>query len=85
MKSIKQALTERFYTWEDARQLAEEDPEIDLANATNPYSPNTYLEEDVAGADAAEQQRQQVEESAQGQIDPSTLPKTPESHPAART
>ncbi|KAJ0167689.1 54S ribosomal protein L4, mitochondrial [Colletotrichum tanaceti] len=31
MKAIKHVLTERFYVWEDARKLAEEDPEIDLS------------------------------------------------------
>jgi hypothetical protein len=29
-KAIKHALTERYYSWEDARKLAESDPEIDI-------------------------------------------------------
>ena len=30
MKAIKQVLTERWYSWEDARKLAEKDAEVDL-------------------------------------------------------
>jgi large subunit ribosomal protein L47 len=30
MKAIKQALTERFYAWEDARKLASADPTISV-------------------------------------------------------
>ena len=29
-KAIKYALTERWYAWEDAWKLAQEDPEVDL-------------------------------------------------------
>lgn len=41
MKSIKTALTERWYVWEDARKAASKDPEIDLnADLQNPaYKP----------------------------------------------
>lgn len=53
MKSIKHALTERYYTWEDARELAEEDPEVDLANVTNPYNPSTYFADEVASSEPA--------------------------------
>ncbi|KAH6659759.1 mitochondrial 39-S ribosomal protein L47 (MRP-L47)-domain-containing protein [Truncatella angustata] len=77
MKSIKQALTERFYAWEDARQLAEEDPEVDLANAANPYTPRNYFEEEVTGSEALGA----VQETA----DLSALPKAPEGEPVART
>ncbi|KAI1306866.1 mitochondrial 39-S ribosomal protein L47 (MRP-L47)-domain-containing protein [Xylaria venustula] len=45
MRAIKHALTERWYLWEDARALAETDPEIDLNNVQNPYAPKDYLEE----------------------------------------
>jgi large subunit ribosomal protein L47 len=51
MKSVKQALTERFYTWEDARELAKADPEINLKNHANPYNPSTYFEEGVAASE----------------------------------
>lgn len=83
MKSVKQALTERFYTWEDARQLAENDPEVDLASTTNPYKPSNYFEDDVVAAEATGEQKHHAEESAPGTI--STSPKTPESQPVART
>lgn len=39
MKAIKHTLTERYYVWEDAYQLASEDPEIDLSNRKKPYTP----------------------------------------------
>ncbi|KAK9771322.1 putative Large ribosomal subunit protein uL29m [Seiridium cardinale] len=84
MKSIKHALTERYYTWEDARQLAEEDPEIDLANPTSPYNPSTYFE-DAADSNIMEADAAELEKPAQETIDPSTLPKTPSSQPEART
>lgn len=44
MRGIKHVLTERFYAWEDARKLAEQDPEIDLSNPENPYKPSSFLE-----------------------------------------
>ncbi|KAI3318637.1 MRP-L47-domain-containing protein [Xylariaceae sp. AK1471] len=45
MRSIKHALTERWYLWEDARKLAEKDPEVDLSNTQSPFTPKDYLEE----------------------------------------
>ncbi|KAI0206344.1 mitochondrial 39-S ribosomal protein L47 (MRP-L47)-domain-containing protein [Astrocystis sublimbata] len=49
MGSIRHALTERWYVWEDARKLAEKDPEIDLSNVRSPFTPTGYLEEhDIA-------------------------------------
>ncbi|KAK5628383.1 hypothetical protein RRF57_004098 [Xylaria bambusicola] len=44
MKAIKHTLTERWYLWEDARALAETDPEIDLSNAKSPYTPQDSYE-----------------------------------------
>ncbi|KAI1265545.1 mitochondrial 39-S ribosomal protein L47 (MRP-L47)-domain-containing protein [Xylariaceae sp. FL1019] len=41
MKAIKHALTERWYVWEDARTLAETDPEVDLGNVSSPYIPRS--------------------------------------------
>jgi large subunit ribosomal protein L47 len=43
-RSIKHVLTERYYTWEEARQLAEEDPEIDLSGNGPVYTPAASLE-----------------------------------------
>jgi large subunit ribosomal protein L47 len=90
MKSIKQVLTERFYTWEDARLLAEQDPEIDLANTTHPYNPITYFEEDVADSQVLEvenagQEKQPLEKPLQATIDLSPQPEAPDSQPVTRT
>ncbi|KAI1807150.1 MRP-L47-domain-containing protein [Daldinia bambusicola] len=85
MKSIKHALTERFYVWEDARKLAETDPEIDLTNTERPYIPSSYLDEEIQSTapveevqqEASEQEQQQQQESekpAAETVDPSTLP-----------
>lgn len=56
MKAIKHTLTERYYTWEDAAQVAQEDPEIDLqAEDGQIYKPSAYEEEhDVPDAWATE-------------------------------
>lgn len=46
MRSIKHALTERFYTWEDAVDIARSDPEIDLdAQDGQVYKPSAYEDE----------------------------------------
>lgn len=47
MKSIKHALTERYYTWEDAAQAAQSDPEINLQaqEGQDVYTPSTYEDE----------------------------------------
>ncbi|KAK2040290.1 MRP-L47-domain-containing protein [Colletotrichum somersetense] len=47
MKAIKHVLTERFYVWEDARKLAEEDPEVDLSGEGEAYTPLSAYEEDL--------------------------------------
>ncbi|OHW96799.1 50s ribosomal protein l4 [Colletotrichum incanum] len=47
MKAIKHVLTERFYVWEDARRLAEEDPEVDLSGEGEAYTPLSGYEEDL--------------------------------------
>lgn len=46
MRSIKHALTERFYTWQDAVEVAKEDPEINLEGSEGEvYNPSSYEEE----------------------------------------
>ncbi|KAI1081739.1 MRP-L47-domain-containing protein [Whalleya microplaca] len=70
MKAIKHALTERFYLWEDARRLAEKDPEIDLTSRRNPYTPADYLEEQVEGnTDGTEAEALGALEGQQGSPD----------------
>ena len=47
LRAIRQALTERYYTWEDAVEVAKSDPEINLEGAEGEvYMPRAY-EEDV--------------------------------------
>jgi large subunit ribosomal protein L47 len=46
-RGIKHVLTERYYTWEEARQLAEKDPEIDLSGNGPAYTPASSLEVSV--------------------------------------
>lgn len=48
MKSIKFALTERFYVWEDAVKVARDDPEINMDGGENEaYNPSAY-EDDIS-------------------------------------
>ncbi|KAM0432756.1 hypothetical protein ACHAPT_004458 [Fusarium lateritium] len=45
-RAIKHALTERFYTWQDAVEVASGDPEINLGAANGQvYTPSAYEEE----------------------------------------
>jgi len=91
MRSIKHALTERWYAWEDARKLAESDPEIDLDNVQSPFTPKDYLEPESTpehALEGAEQNNQtgqapaafMAEEPAPAKpnnIDPSAIPSQP--------
>ena len=46
MRAIKHALTERFYTWEDAVEVAMSDPEIDFIGGEGQvYKPSAYEDE----------------------------------------
>lgn len=45
MRNIKHALTERWYAWEDAVELAKTDPEVDMSGQGNAYTPIEYLEQ----------------------------------------
>lgn len=83
MKAIKHTLTERYYAWEDARELAEKDPEIDLSGEGNPYTPRDYLEEETEqlalDPETAAQQGDKKfmeEKPATKSIDPSSISKT---------
>ncbi|EPQ65396.1 BgtA-20946 [Blumeria graminis f. sp. tritici] len=50
-RAIKHVLTERWYSWTEAKDLAKEDPEINLSGTGPTYCPREYLEvEDVASA-----------------------------------
>ncbi len=98
MKAIRHTLTERFYLWEDARKLAESDPEIDLGNTVEAYKPRSYLEEEEAAVDGENQGTGEGQQLHEGQapeteadpktgaekIDPSTLPAKPAETPTTR-
>jgi hypothetical protein len=45
-RAIKQALTERYYSWDEARKLARDDPEVDLSGENQAYTPGSALEEE---------------------------------------
>lgn len=47
-RGIKQALTERYYSWEDARVLALTDPEVNMSGKGPAYNPSDMVEEDAA-------------------------------------
>lgn len=48
MKSIKYALTERFYVWEDAVKAARDDPEVNFdAGEGEAYNPSAYEDDMV--------------------------------------
>ncbi|KAI0888647.1 MRP-L47-domain-containing protein [Annulohypoxylon maeteangense] len=85
MMRIRHVLTERFYLWEDARALAVSDPEIDLTNIKNPYTPSSHVEEEYsedpyveedAGKETAtaEGKQEGAEKSAAEKVEPSTIP-----------
>jgi len=82
MKSIKHALTERYYTWEDAVKLAETDPEIDLLGDGPVFKPSEAFEEEEyiqeeAAADAMEDSTQGAQPGSAKQ-DASLLPRVPQ-------
>jgi large subunit ribosomal protein L47 len=43
-RGIKQALTERYYSWRDAETIAKSDPEIDLSGSGPIYNPSDFEE-----------------------------------------
>ncbi|MCJ1299566.1 54S ribosomal protein L4 mitochondrial [Hypocenomyce scalaris] len=55
-RSIKHALTERWYAWDDARKLAKDDLEIDFNRPEAPYTPQD-LEDNVSGEEHQEPPR----------------------------
>jgi len=56
MGAIRHALTERYYTWEDAQQVARSDPEIDMnaGEEGQAYNPSAY-DEDFEDAESWEE------------------------------
>lgn len=59
MGAIRHALTERYYTWEDATEVARSDPEIDLnAGEGQAYNPSAY-EDEFEAAESWEEPKQE--------------------------
>ena len=91
MKSIRHVLTERYYLWEDAVKLAENDPEIDLAGQGQVYTPQEVLVEEDQVEEITDEEMERLKagegEAALNQgekleVDPSTLPvETPKEAP----
>lgn len=44
-RAIKQALTERYYSWREAEELAKQDKDINLSGEGPAYVPNNFVEE----------------------------------------
>lgn len=42
MRAIKHALTERWYAWEDARRVAQDDEEVNLSGEGPAYVPRAF-------------------------------------------
>lgn len=55
MRAIKQVLTERYYSWEEARKIARNDVEVDLSGDGAAYTPS-HFEEDILEEQALEQE-----------------------------
>lgn len=74
MRNIKHALTERYYTWQDAVMVAEQDPEINLeggkGNIYNPveYNDSLLVEEMDEEFSAEEAQATAAREAAAKQV-----------------
>lgn len=56
-RAIKQALTERYYQWREAEELAKEDNEINLSGDGPAYIPGNFVEDNVVeeGSDSDKQ------------------------------
>ncbi|KAL2061640.1 hypothetical protein VTL71DRAFT_7017 [Oculimacula yallundae] len=55
-RAIKQVLTERYYSWQQAEQLAKTDPEIDLSGQGQLYNPQLFEEEYEEGSFESEKE-----------------------------
>lgn len=66
-RAIKHVLTERYYTWQDAVDVAMNDPEINFEGGEGQaYTPSAYEDE----ADVAQWTQPEAESEAAKQIDP---------------
>lgn len=65
MRSIKHVLTERFYAWEDAVKIAENDPEVDLSGNGPAFTPTQYLENPDVPTEGEQKVAEAVEETTE--------------------
>lgn len=80
-RAIKQVLTERFYSWRNAQEIAKEDPEINLSSDGPAYVPSNLVEEDIM-----EEEQFEADEGSEAQPEGSHVPQEvmPETKPRAR-
>lgn len=50
-RAIKQALTERYYSWREAEDLAKKDGEINLSGDGPAYVPGDFIEDSEQPSD----------------------------------
>jgi large subunit ribosomal protein L47 len=50
-RAIKQALTERYYAWREAEELAKKDEEINLSGEGAVYAPKDFVEDSEEPSD----------------------------------
>lgn len=92
MKGIRHVLTERYYLWEDAVQLATKDPEINLSGLGQVYTPEEFLVEEDQVEEITDEEMERLKAGegeaalhkgeAKLEVDPSTLPvETPKEAP----
>lgn len=53
-RAIKQVLTERYYSWQDAEAIAKNDPEVNLSGEGPTYNPTDFVDEYIAEEEALE-------------------------------
>lgn len=69
MRAIKHTLTERYYVWEDAKQLAKHDPTIILDEDRAQYVPaGSYLVDDDTGYGNQIYEDEDEDEATEGEI-----------------
>lgn len=61
MRGIKHALTERFYSWEDARELAYDDEQIDMSQPYDFQWAPEHFDEEVQQREAEEAEKLRAE------------------------
>lgn len=83
-------LTERYYSWEDSRKLARDDPEIDLSGDGQAYTPSGMTDEELLEEEeyteeelAAAEKEWAESEAAQASKPEGSIPQTTEENTRA--